>query len=211
MERAALRRDFPHIAIDFPEEDIFFRLGGNRFKTVLSPQELAFYQHHCRQAFSLIAPCGRFAVEKIGKIYPDGVETGDEFLPLGEKFTAAANGANCLWYAAVTVGKAIVDARDKQSQTAISAIFDAVGSECADKAMDTIFQLAHAELLRQGALLHSRRFSPGYGDMPLELQKFFHSKLAMSEMGVEVTGNLFLTPEKSVTAFAFVNRSQETD
>ena len=208
---AVLRRDLPHIAIDFPEQDIFFRLGGNRFKTVISPKEQADYQNHCRRAFSLIAPCGRFAVEKIGKFFPDGVEAGGKFLPLGKVFTATADGAQYLWYGAVTVGKAVVEARDAQEQTGISAIYDAVGSECADKAMDTIFKLAHAELLRQGAMLHSRRFSPGYGDMPLELQKFFHSRLAMSEMGVEITGNLFLTPEKSVTAFAFVNRLQETD
>lgn len=201
-----MRRDFPHIAIDFPEQDIFFRQGGNCFKTVLSPQEQSVYQLHCRKAFSLVAARGRFALEKIEKLLPDGVETADGFLPLGNKFTTSADGAGYLWYGAVTVGKEIVNARDTQTDTGISAIYDAVGSECADKAMDTLFQLAQTELRRVGLMLHLRRFSPGYGDMPLELQKFFYAKLALAEMGVDVTGNFFLTPEKSVTAFAFVNQ-----
>ena len=88
-----MRRDFPHIAIDFPEQDIFFRLGGNRFKTVLSSKEQSVYQLHCRKAFAQISARGRFAVGRIEKLFPDGVETADGFLPLGEKFTATADGA----------------------------------------------------------------------------------------------------------------------
>ena len=36
-----------------------------------------------------------------------------------------------------------------------------------------------------------------------------YKKLNMAEMGITLTGNCFLLPEKSVTAFAFIHNLQE--
>ena len=45
------------------------------------------------------------------------------------------------------------------------------------------------------------RFSPGYGDFPLEAQKGFSEVLRLPEsIGVYVSGSMTLTPSKSVTA-----------
>lgn len=45
------------------------------------------------------------------------------------------------------------------------------------------------------------RFSPGYGDLPLEMQKDIFAALQCEKhIGVTLNNNLFMTPSKSVTA-----------
>ena len=52
------------------------------------------------------------------------------------------------------------------------------------------------------------RFSPGYGDYPIELQKDFLKMLdAPRKIGLTVNDNYLLTPAKSVTAVAGLSKS----
>lgn len=46
----------------------------------------------------------------------------------------------------------------------------------------------------------TKRFSPGYGDLPLELQKDIFNLLNPKDIGVYLNGSLLMTPSKSVTA-----------
>ena len=50
------------------------------------------------------------------------------------------------------------------------------------------------------------RFSPGYGDLPLELQKDIFTCLEPSKIGVALSENLFMTPSKSVTAIIGIKK-----
>lgn len=45
------------------------------------------------------------------------------------------------------------------------------------------------------------RFSPGFGDAPLDLQKHFFNLLPCSKIGLSLMDTLIMAPEKSVTAF----------
>ena len=45
------------------------------------------------------------------------------------------------------------------------------------------------------------RFSPGYGDVPLTVQKDFFRLLPCQKIGLTLMDNLIMAPEKSVTAF----------
>ena len=57
------------------------------------------------------------------------------------------------------------------------------------------------EAVEQGFKLHSR-FSPGYGDVQLEVQRHFFSLLPCTQrIGLTLTDSLVMAPEKSVTAF----------
>ncbi len=50
------------------------------------------------------------------------------------------------------------------------------------------------------------RFSPGYGDLPLELQSDIFAVLDCSrKIGLSLTNSLLMTPTKSVTALAGIN------
>ena len=202
-------RVFERLNIEFPEKEIFLRLGGNCFKTTLDESARFQLMQSSRHAFSLCQAQGRFAVLPINANHHNGVDTPEGFLALGEDFSSQCRNASHLWCGAVTIGENLTRWRDETNSITASAIADAVGSECADGAMDALTRLARNELCRRGLGLAERRFSPGYGDMPLELQKFFYNKLNMAQMGIRLTENCFLFPEKSVTAFAFIYNLQE--
>ena len=89
------------------------------------------------------------------------------------------------------------------------AIFDAAASETADAAMDFLHGVSAKNLLSQGLSLDKRRYSPGYGDMPLAMQKIFFSHLHLDELGMVLCDNFYMIPEKSVTAFAAVRKITE--
>jgi len=73
-------------------------------------------------------------------------------------------------------------------------ITDAYASALADAACE----LAEKEL-REG-LDCIRRYSPGYGDLSLELQKPLLDFLEGRQLGLTVTKNLLMVPTKSITA-----------
>ena len=202
-------RKFERLSIEFPEKEIFLRLGGNCFKTTIDEESGSRYNGLSRKLFALCEPQGRFAILPLSKISENGVEITCGFLELGTQFCQHAANAAALWCGAVTIGKKLTDWRDNSSSIAESAIADAVGSECADAAMDTLCKIANTDLRRSGLIMDTRRFSPGYGDMPLALQQFFYRELEMSQMGISLNQNNFLLPEKSVTAFAFIYSTQE--
>ena len=196
---------FDHLAIEFPEKTVFLRLGGHCTKTGFDERAKAQFIRCSRQAFELCRPCGRWKTLPITSLHHNGVETAGSFLLLGEDFCRNGNLATHLWCGAVTIGAELTEARDRLTELSAGAVYDAVGSECADAAMDMLFALSRNALSRQRAVLDTRRFSPGYGDMPLELQNFFYSELDMAQMEVKLNGNNFFIPEKTVTAFAFVH------
>ena len=56
------------------------------------------------------------------------------------------------------------------------------------------------------------RFSPGYGDLPLEFQKDIFRVLECSKrIGLTLNDSLLMSPSKSVTAIVGVERSMETE
>lgn len=57
------------------------------------------------------------------------------------------------------------------------------------------------ESLRKEGLSVSPRFSPGYGDLPLEAQRDFFALLDCNrQVGISLNSSLLMTPSKSVTA-----------
>lgn len=79
-------------------------------------------------------------------------------------------------------------------------LLGALGTERVEALAD-LFCLELAEkYAREGRVLRSR-FSPGYGDLPLSLQKDIFSVLDLPrKIGVSLSESLLMTPKKSVTA-----------
>lgn len=78
------------------------------------------------------------------------------------------------------------------------AVFmQALGSERVEALCDEFCSYIKEEI--GGA--HTKRFSPGYGDLPLDLQRnIFDSLECTKRLGITLNNNLFMTPTKSVTA-----------
>ncbi len=79
-------------------------------------------------------------------------------------------------------------------------IFDAAGTTLVERAADA----AEASLVAQAAergLYCNFRFSPGYGDLPLETQPVLLATMdAQRRLGITLSSTLLMTPTKSVTA-----------
>ena len=82
-----------------------------------------------------------------------------------------------------------------------AAIYQAAGAAMVEAWCDDINQRI-VDVMRQRSLYARPRFSPGYGDVPLALQRDFSRLLNMpASCGISLTDTLLMVPSKSVTAF----------
>ena len=101
---------------------------------------------------------------------------------------------------AATIGSA-ADRLRMQTQVrspARAVVLDAMGTAAIEALCDSLC----ADWRRQAAPQQLRpRFSPGYGDLPLSLQKDLCAALdAQRRLGIYVNESMLMTPQKSVTA-----------
>lgn len=78
--------------------------------------------------------------------------------------------------------------------------YQAVGAAAVEAWCDEVNEMIRKEA-EERELFTRPRFSPGYGDFPLEVQKDFERILEMPKsIGVSLSESLLMTPTKSITA-----------
>ncbi|MDO4535035.1 MAG: vitamin B12 dependent-methionine synthase activation domain-containing protein [Clostridium perfringens] len=81
-----------------------------------------------------------------------------------------------------------------------SIIMDSCGTTAIEEACD-LLELNIKEKMEKDNLFITSRYSPGYGDLPIEIQNDFISLLnCQKEIGLTCSENNILIPRKSVTA-----------
>ena len=91
--------------------------------------------------------------------------------------------------------------REQMRDMARAAMLDALGSAYIESACDAAEEAIRARL---PGLYLTDRFSPGYGDLPLDVQPALLALAGGSRIGVTLTEALLLNPQKSVTAIVGV-------
>lgn len=196
------------INIQLPERDILFRLKYNVHKTVVDPDSLARIKGIMAKGFRLCQPQGVWGRWDINDIIEESVifESGVEIN--SASIAKLLTGCHSAVFMAATVGPGIVE---MASQAVLSGdggsaiIFDAVGSETAEAAIEWVNAYIGSIIKKKGEVLTSMRFSPGYGDFKLEYQRLFYEMLQLGNMGVTLTKSFILVPEKTVTAIAGIS------
>lgn len=92
-----------------------------------------------------------------------------------------------------------------------SGMEKAVVADClASAAIEQVCNIAESEIQKAlGDYNYTWRFSAGYGDFPLDIQKDFLAVLnAQKRIGLNVTDSLILTPRKSVTAVMGISKNE---
>ena len=105
---------------------------------------------------------------------------------------------------AVTLGLASEQAlrREQALSPTDGLLFDACASSLVESAANELSRIT-AQRARGRGLSMGARFSPGYGDLPLDVQRAFLDALdAARTLGVSVTPGNLLVPSKSITAVA---------
>lgn len=115
---------------------------------------------------------------------------------------------------AVTLGN-LMDTRIRyyeKSDMARAVILDACATAAVEEACDRVCEIIKKEAGLKRKTLTSR-FSPGYGDLPLDIQGEFISVLeADRAIGLTASAHNILIPGKSVTAIAgLIDRAYETE
>lgn len=88
--------------------------------------------------------------------------------------------------------------REQKRSMAEAVILDGCGSALVEQGCDAAEQEISS---RFPGLYLTDRFSPGYGDLPLSLQKDLCAALdAQRRLGIYVNESMLMTPQKSVTA-----------
>jgi len=80
---------------------------------------------------------------------------------------------------------------------ALAALLDALGSAYVESGCDAAEEAIRT---RYPGMYLTDRFSPGYGDFPLEAQQKLLDFTQARRIGVTLTDSLLMTPQKSVTA-----------
>jgi len=139
----------------------------------------------------------------------DGVSVSSGGLRLDLSGTAADHLAGCraAYLACGTLGAGF-DAFHRRVSAVSGAdalVVQAIGAAMIESWMDGVEDAIRAELEQGEALVP--RYSPGYGDFPLEAQKTLLALLdAPRSVGVSLTSSLMMVPSKSVSAVIGVKK-----
>ena len=111
------------------------------------------------------------------------------------------SGCGFAYLLAATAGPEVdrMIARVLRNSIADGVLIDALGSAAIEAVCNRVCEL----LAQKEGMALTSRFSPGYGDLPLEVQtEFIHVLDTNRKIGMTVTEGLMMTPTKSVTAVA---------
>lgn len=137
--------------------------------------------------------------------YPDGIPTLDcgEIALMGKTATDRLAGCTQIAILSATLGLEAdtLIRRGQMSDMTRALIYDACATDLIEKVCDKAASEI-VDIVKNDGLSVTDRFSPGYGDLPLDLQKSVCDVLDTSrKIGVNPTSELLLIPSKSVTAF----------
>lgn len=103
---------------------------------------------------------------------------------------------------AVTIGPHLEAKRDRylaRRETTRALVLDAIGSVAAEALAEEAHARIRADAAARG-LTATPRFSPGYGDWPVSAQADFLNWLGAAGIGIRLTPQFQMIPEKSVSA-----------
>lgn len=202
------------IPVTLPEKEILARLKFNIHKTKMNEESLVRIQSAIKKGFLACEPKGSWTRSVITERSPDTVAFANGITFRSVSVSELLAGSTGAVFMCATAGRAIVDMAEKSfsgGDAASAVIYDAVGSETADAAIDWINRYIAREVKRMGESLTAMRFSPGYGDFMLENQSQFFELLRLADFGVSLTERYIFIPEKTVTAIAGIERSRGND
>jgi hypothetical protein len=193
------------ISIDPPREKIYQRLGFKKRTTQISEIQQKETDRCINEAFSIILLKGLFLRLAIRDNDGEKIFLDEGLIFTGKKLSAFLRDCREAVFMGTTAGSPVMEAikeKTHQDDLAAAVVYDATASEMADAGLDWITDYLNQQIRREGKILLPRRFSAGYADFNLENQRAIYDILQMGKIGVTITPNFILLPEKSVTAIS---------
>jgi len=111
----------------------------------------------------------------------------------------------------VTIGKYLEETTSKLARDRLmlqATVLDAIGSDAVEKVADAV-QDRIKEIAGTMGLVISRRFSPGYCDWNIGQQRMIFHALTGNTIGVRLTGECLMIPQKSISGIVGIGSSKE--
>ena len=194
--------ELPNVAI--PRGEVLKRLGYPTASFELQEPVRSIFEDALREAAGLMRSRAAYRALRIESNDGNAVRfQGTEFSIESRqvaKLMAHAKAAVCF---AATVGPALdeaVSGRMRNGDMLMATILDAIGSETADAAADELHWKILSRRAEAAGCPVTARFSPGYGDWSLTVQKDLIGICGGSLIGITVTPSSLMIPRKSVSA-----------
>ena len=189
-------------------KDVYSLLGYKKEKTKLPQKMFDHVELAFEEAEKLIGAKGVFIIRRIK-------EKGNPISLHGSQTVFKSHSAGNLLknsfaviFMAVTIGSGLENlasryTKEKQFEKAL--VLDTIGSEAAEASANALNSYL-LTIARQAKHTLTRRFSPGYGDMPLPFQKDMYRELALDRLSLVLDKKNILFPRKTVTAIIGVEK-----
>lgn len=200
----------PLAAVMPGREEILRRMRFHSKKTVLSEQDETLLGEWITESGAVSRPAGIYG------LFPISDRTGTGLIIGGLPFESAslarllAHSEQAVLMAA-TVGSGParrIDELTRQRRLSDAVILDAIMSEMTDHCLDHMTDNLSREWARRGYKPTRHRYSPGYGDLSITLQRAIYDRLDAGRLGIEITETCILTPLKSVFAILGLERNE---
>ncbi len=191
------------LALQLDHKALLGLLGYRRGRTVLNESAQGLLESCLAEAEPLLHPRGLYRARRIERLDEGRFQVlGSSIRLEGRAMERLLGDAFGLVFLAVTIGPDLeerIARHQAEGRAERAVILDVIGSEAAEAAAVSLNSLV-ATAARQGKWALTRRFSPGYADLSLDLQAALDEELGLSDIGVTVTDRFMLLPQKSITA-----------
>jgi len=203
---------FHTIRIAPPRQKIYQRLGYHLKVTQISPQQKQRTDGYIDEALSLIHLEGSTVRVPIIEGEKGSITLENRIRLESANLATFLHHCNEVLIMGATAGEAVITAiRNDLATDAVTraVVFDATASEMADGALDWLMDYTRRTLIREGKGLLTKRYSAGYGDFALANQQILYRLLELADIGVRITKESILVPEKSVTAITGIYQTRK--
>ena len=195
----------------WPTRAILRRLGYPAGVAVPDGEAGRLYAQCRDEATRLFKPQAICRVLPIDAVHPDRVIlTGVDWTVESAQVATLLSGCRYAVVLAVTVGPGVDDRLQRlgdENRLTEAVFLDAMGSEVADDVADWTHHEAWKAHAALAGFTETPRYSPGYGDWPLEAQTGLLEVLGASAIGIVLEPSLLMRPSKSVSAIFGLKRS----
>jgi hypothetical protein len=201
---------FKNIVVAVAYKKIYRRLGYRDNLTRLSLAQRNKIEGYINEALGLLRVKGMSLRLRITKNDCERILLSQRVVFKSKSLALLLRDSREALLMAVTCGNKIMRAIKKYTggdDMVAAVVFDAVASEVSDAGLDWLMGYYNQQLLREKKYLTSKRFSCGYGDFTLENQKLIYRLLKLKSIGIRITRDCLLIPEKSVSAVAGIKNN----
>lgn len=196
---------FEHIPAEPKRETVLTRLGYRKSSTILDRKNEELLEYGIREGNLLCRPKGVFCRLKIIDRNINLVILENNIELVSSSLANMLENCGEVILMCSTVGREVTERISYEvtnGNAALGLIIDSVASQKADACLDWMVNFVNKTLQKEGKILTSKRYSPGYGDFPLVNQRIMYNILKLEKLDLTLTEKYMLVPEKSVTAIA---------